>query len=68
MKRFSVENLIFDNLGWVVLGVFSLMVIMFVANYVSYKNFMTECTQDHKAYECDTMWATSHQTPVILTR
>ena len=70
-----VERIIESDgfLGWTIGGGLVLCIGLIVFGLwgysVKYTEFMTECMQDHKKYECEALWnSTQPQTVIINTR
>lgn len=49
-----------------IVGVIIAIVCGGVQDVKKKEQFMAECKQDHKQYECDSMWATAHPQPHVV--
>lgn len=58
MRRLSDKIMggLFKNINSVLIGIVILIILIAAYQGYKYNQFMSECTQYHKAYECEVMW------------
>jgi hypothetical protein len=55
---------------WLLVIMLSLVALIIPLSIIGHQQFMAECLQDHKQYECTAMWRSTQTSPplVIITR